>query len=111
VRHAARREHHSRVSTSSFLSNSANAPPVLFDAALTRTSTSPKASRSPPAAATAKGRLRSNANILRAVIDLTIRGDEGDAPLAAREPWEGARARAGRARAPSAVHAPAPRDL
>ena len=50
---------------------------MLFDAALTRTSTSPKASRSPPAAATAKGRLRSNANILRAVIDLTICGDEG----------------------------------
>ena len=31
--------------------------------------------------------MRSKANILRGVIDLTVRGDAGSAPLAAREPW------------------------
>jgi TetR/AcrR family transcriptional regulator, regulator of autoinduction and epiphytic fitness len=31
--------------------------------------------------------MRSKANILRGVIDLTVRGDAAEAPLAAREPW------------------------
>src|SRR5688500_12472621 len=31
--------------------------------------------------------MRSKANILREVIDLTVRGDAAAVPLAAREPW------------------------
>ena len=32
--------------------------------------------------------LRSKANILRAVVDLTVRGDDGEAPLASRRRWQ-----------------------
>src|SRR3712207_5459765 len=32
--------------------------------------------------------LRSKANVLRAVVDLTVRGDDEEAPLAARAEWQ-----------------------
>jgi TetR/AcrR family transcriptional regulator, regulator of autoinduction and epiphytic fitness len=38
--------------------------------------------------------LRSKANVLRAVVDLTVRGDDDAAPLAAREAWQAVEAEA-----------------